>query len=57
MTVVMRLKVEEHRKCVEEHRCPTVAKAMRDTPCRLGATKEQFTPPYVCVTVRIADHP
>ena len=37
MSVVMRLKIKEHRKCVEEHQCPTVAKAMSNTPCRLSA--------------------
>ena len=43
MTVVMKIKMKEHRKCVEQHECPTVAPAMANVPCRLSPNSSIIT--------------
>lgn len=36
MTKVMRMKLREHAKCVEERHCPTPAQPLSNIPCRDG---------------------
>ena len=36
MTFVMKLKEEEHKKCVEENRCPTYFQSVGNSPCSQG---------------------
>lgn len=40
MPYVMKLKEEEHRKCVEENRCPTVVPSEASTKCIDGRAGE-----------------
>ena len=36
MPYIMKLKEEDHAKCVKEHRCPTVTPSLGYTPCLNG---------------------
>lgn len=40
MPYVMKLKEEDHKKCVEEHRCPTITPSLSFTPCGGGRADE-----------------
>lgn len=42
----MRLKIEDHKKCVEEHKCPTIKPALSNIPCTNGVADE-----YECSNV------
>ena len=46
MTRVMKLKMKEFEKCVEEKRCPTIAPALQNVPCANGKADE-----YECSNV------
>ena len=46
MPFVMKLKLEDHATCVQEHRCPTVVPAMGPTTCTRGMAGE-----YECSNV------
>ena len=46
MPYVMRLKEKDHKKCVEENRCPTFAPARAETECKNGVAAE-----YECSNV------
>ena len=34
MPFVMRLKIEDHNRCVAEHKCPLVTNSLSNIPCR-----------------------
>lgn len=40
MPIVMKLKLEDHKKCVAEHKCPTVARALSNVQCVDGKADE-----------------
>lgn len=40
MTRVMKLKILEHEKCVQENQCPTVVPALQSEPCKDGKSGE-----------------
>lgn len=46
MPYVMKLKEEDHAKCVKEHRCPTITPSLAFTPCLDGKAGE-----YECSNV------
>ena len=46
MSMVMRLKLEEHEKCVDAHLCPVVAQPLSNVSCTDGKADE-----YMCSNV------
>ena len=46
MPFVMKLKEEDHKKCVEENHCPTITPSLAFTPCQNGMAAE-----YECSNV------
>ena len=48
MPFIMKLKEEDHKKCVEEHHCPTITPSLGYTPCTNGKAGE-----YECSNVEL----
>lgn len=46
MTIVMKLKTEEFKKCAAAHECPLLTQALSDVPCKDGKADE-----YECSNV------